>query len=240
MFSIIAILFGCTKTYTGPVSSGVTSLNIVNAIPGSSSVIANVNGQLPYYKSQISIGSGGYLPYQFSGGNTIISFVQTTDTTTPLVSMPATTLDNGTIHSLFLTGTISSPETMLVTDNLIHYGGKDMTSDSTTGIRFVNLSPGGSPISINIQGQSNGSEIGGLAYKQITDFKAYDAMSTVSKYTFEFRDASSGSLLATYELDGVNNGSNGNTSKNNVRFRNLTIIFQGLPGSESAFVMNDF
>jgi len=244
LFTVASLLIfftiSCTKQ-TVPLGPGLTTLTIVNAVSGSSSLIANVNGQLPNYINQPSIGYASYLLYDFSGGNTTISFRDKTDTTTAIITTGSMSLPNYSIHSLFLSGTLSAPDTLLVTDILpVHGLSVHDVSDSTAGIRFVNLSPGSAPISINLQGSPNGSEVSDLTYKRITDFINYSTTSDVSSYIFEFRDAGTGNLLSTYTIDGVNNGTNGNTSKNNVRFRNLTIVFYGLPGTESTFLVNNY
>src|SRR5258708_20584297 len=196
---------------------GLTTLTIVNAVSGSSPIIANINQQLPRYQGQPATAYLGYNLLKFSGGNTIMNFRQTSDKTTDLITTSNMSLPNYSIHSLFLGGTVSSPDTLLVTDILpIHGTSGHGAADSTAGIRFVNLSPGSSPISINLQGNASGSEVASLSYKDITGFINYSTISAVSSYTFEFRDAGTGNRLATFTLGGVNNGPNGNTSKNNV------------------------
>ena len=230
--AIFVIAFSaCDKVYTGPKSTGVTSLNIVNAIPGTAGLIVNVNKQ-PYLQGLTSIGYAHYQLYSISGGSTSISFTQSTDTTQTLYSLSSLNLINNSIHSLFLTGTLASPESVLVADNLPDHSPFHGVPDSTIGLRFINLSTGSSPISVNIQGQANGSEVAGLSYKSITEFKNYTATSTVASYSFEFRDAVSGTLITTFTLNGVNT--------RNVQFKNLSIVFYGPTGSQSAFSMNNF
>jgi hypothetical protein len=128
----------------------------------------------------------------------------------------------GGIYSLLITGAdTTNPDYLFVQDVLpVH-------TDSTVGIRFVNLSTGSNPVSVDIKGQANGSTVSSLAYKSITSFTNFGATSSVSSYIFEFRDAMSGELLANYTLGGVN--TNSPTVTNTVLFNNLTIALIGQP-----------
>ncbi|HEX3386898.1 MAG TPA: hypothetical protein VHS53_16975, partial [Mucilaginibacter sp.] len=47
-------------------------------------------------------------------------------------------------------------------------------------------------------GNANGSEVSGLPYRGISNFKNYPATINVGQYNFEFRDAATGNLLATW------------------------------------------
>jgi hypothetical protein len=71
--------------------------------------------------------------------------------------------------------------------------------DSTSGVRFINLSPNSQPITVNIQG-STLSRFGTLSYKQISDFKPFTTkgQNLSNGYIFEVRDAQSGSLLTMF------------------------------------------
>jgi hypothetical protein len=133
-------------------------------------------------------------------------------------------LQSGRIYSLYLTGTVAQPDTVFMQEQLAAHS----MADSVAGVRFVNLSPGSNPVSVDIKGQANGSEVVSLAYKARTVFKTYKADHAVTSYIFEFRDASSGTLLTTYTLNGVNNASSASlTTTNTLRFRNMTIALIG-------------
>ncbi len=138
-------------------------------------------------------------------------------------------LASNNVYSLFITGKdTTAADYLLVNDQPTAH------RDSTCGIRFINLSTGSNPVSVDIQGQSNGSEVSSLAYKSYTSFRSYATTSGISSYTFEYRDAVSGSLLATYKLTGVNNYTGTNTTVNTVRFKNMTIALIGQPGGAGA------
>jgi hypothetical protein len=88
-------------------------------------------------------------------------------------------------------------------------------SDSISGVRFINLSQGSKPISINLQGNLPAqAEISGLAYKQVSVFKTYPDTNGISSYNFEIRDQASGNLLTTF-------------SWNFTLFKNNTLVITG-------------
>ena len=136
---------------------------------------------------------------------------------------PLNVTDKGN-YSLFLTGASPSAiDAILISENF-----KDYT-DSVSGIRFINLSPGSGSISVDIQGSPNGSENTGLAYKAYSGFKQYPATVTAlnAGLTFEFRDSASGNLLTTYTCTPVT-------------FHNLTLAVTGLENSASILQVNNF
>jgi hypothetical protein len=232
----ITILYSSCKKENVRPASGAASLTIVNAVVGSSSLIPNFNSSQPlhYYQSAAEIGFGSSMEFGNYVGNIPLSFVDNSDTTKAVfkeqLSIPAYS-----IQTLFLTGTLSSVDYFITTDKV-----PDLAfADSLCAVRFVNLSPGSSPVSVDIQGNANGSEVASLSFKNISDFKKYSAKATISKYVFEFRDVSSGILLASYSLTGVNNG-DGNTQTNSVRDHSFTIAFYGALNSQHAFLVHNY
>ncbi|MBO9728520.1 MAG: DUF4397 domain-containing protein [Chitinophaga sp.] len=223
---ICGCLFSCSKEKNPP---GTSSLTIVNAIAGSDMLVANFSGTVPLntylYANRLPYNFFSVLSNQFSAYSgqqplAIYAYPDTLEKSTPLFNM-SLHLPVGSIHSLFLTGTMQHPDTMLVTDLLPVY----LPEDSVTGIRFVNLSPGSAPVSINIQGQTGSVEVSNLPYKGITGFKRYAAKTTSPDYVFEFRDAGSGALIASYQATGISNP--GTLTPNNWRNRNVTLALLG-------------
>ena len=224
-------LAGCSKESSEPVYP-VASLNVVNALPNSAPLIlvqgslASVIGDfwnispLPY---------GNTFVLTTPSGSEAFYAVQGNEDTVSVSSKGGDFMFNGTLsftagglYSLFITGAdTSNPDFLLIQDT------PSMHTDSTVGIRFVNLSVGSNAVSVDVQGQPNGSTVPSLAYKSITSFTNFAATSSVSSYIFEFRDATSGNLLATYKLSGVN--TNSSTVANTVLFSNLTIALIGQP-----------
>jgi hypothetical protein len=156
-------------------------------------------------------------------------------------------LKQKTIYSLFLCGAdTTTPDYLFTTDTLLYLG----PSDSAVGIRFVNLSTGSSPISVNLEGSPNGSEVGSLSYKRLTGFKEYLSNSAASLnggYLFVFRDAVTGDSLTCYPVINNNNEVPGLTdlNGNQLTFKNVTIALIGQPGMnaavpQSAILIDDY
>jgi hypothetical protein len=220
-------LLSCSKQTIKPTAS----LNLINAVPGSTpSLVTNFNGGLPItsYLTALKLVYGtidrNSQGLSMSGQQNLALYLypDTTAHSTPLFNMELN-LQPGNIYSLFLTGTMTDPDTLLTKDVIPYYP----ASDSSLGIRFVNLSAGSAPVSVNIAGAANGPEVAGLSYKNITTFRKYAATANVSQYSFEFRDAASGDLLGSYNLTGVNSVVT-TTAK---RYRNFTIAFMGEPAN---------
>ena len=203
------ILFGCTKPSTPVVSSALT---IVNAIPGSNNLLMNfignngskTTGNFTLYNSEYKnnggIGYGSYQEISPYSGTTNLSIVQISDTF-QFISNVTLNLQIGGIYSFFLTGTDTlHVDTMFIRDYIPYY---PYTGDSITGVRFANLSKGDRPVSVDIQGIPNINVVSSLPYKAVTAFNSFPATSSAQAngYIFEFRDALSDSLLATYSLN---------------------------------------
>ena len=233
--TIAGCLSACKKTAVPPASI-VASLSFVNATVGSSPVVVRIGNPNTIYSTLASTNKLSYgTSNVFSpvSGNTSIALVQSTDTLNTLF-IGTLNLQNANVYSLYLTGTIAQPDTVFIHENLPVIA----KTDSIAGIRFVNLSTASGPVSVDIKGQANGSEVQSLAYKSYTAFKRYVADHTVASYVFEFRNVSTGTLLATYTLSGVN--TNSTTVANTVRFHNQTIalIGGGTAATSAIYVAN--
>lgn len=241
-FLLLFLGEACKKDNKSP--QGGASLTIVNAVVGSAPLFTNFNGTTPlasYIGGQkLFYGKYSASSNEFSSyvGETHLALFQLPDTNAHSVPLYNLTLNipMNTIHSLFLVGLVGSPDTLYTVDSPPYHP----ASDSSVGIRFVNLSPGSDPISINLQGQSNGSEISSLPYKGLTSFKPYPAVYNADHYTFELRNAMTGDLLRTYTMSGVNNGSGTNKNNNSWRYRNFTLALIGNPGSVNTLLINNY
>jgi hypothetical protein len=222
----------CHKSSTVVISPG--SLNIINAIPTSQPVIPVLGTTQPvqYFASAQTVSYGNAQIYSPLNGPNILYIVQSTDTTeiTPKFEMfsGTLTLTAGGIYSFFLTGDTSAVDTFFVQDHIPVY------PDSSAGVRFVNLSPGSGPMSINLQGNPiTQTEFSNLGYKQISAFKAYSASSGApGNYTFVVHDQASGDSVVyswSYSL-----------------YKNNTIVIAGSENPSSndypinAFQFNNF
>lgn len=248
----IALLFtGCRKQKaTLPLGA---SLSIINAIADANYLYVSLAGTIPiqYYLYSKQLPYNTYNTYNGANrltcpaGEQELAFYRASDTSNPEKPLIALNLPLGSnhIYTLFLTGTSAAPDTVFTEDLMPSYG----ISDSVTGLRFINLSPGSNPITVNIAGMDNESEISDLPYKSYTVFKRYPAHSKINDYTFEFRDKATGNLLATYNTGKMNSyeSTARATTVNKWLFRNSTIVFIGLPDgqgvkAQTAAVLNHF
>jgi hypothetical protein len=141
-------------------------------------------------------------------------------------------LEKSTSYSLYLAGGRSSVDYLLVENKFIDY----TEGDSLTYLQIVNVS-NDQPVSVNIQGQANGSLIGSLPYKSASQFLTLNADHMHPVYTFEFRDAATGELLYTAEvpyITGTPDGSNG------FLYKNWTFVFKGKRGATDINAINVF
>jgi hypothetical protein len=222
------ILASCTKQTTAP---GNASLTMINAVVGNASLVTNFKGGNPfeyyhanriYYKAFSEINNRFT---QFSGTQplALYQYPDTTEKSVPLFNL-VLDLPLGSIHTLFLTGTVASPDTLFIKDDLPYH----TTIDSSMGIRFVNLSPGSNDISINIKGKTGAPEVAHLPYKGSTVFIKYSAGFEVPDYEFEFRDAASGALLGSYITAGIYHQTT--IWEYLWIYKNFTLALVGLPG----------
>jgi hypothetical protein len=230
MFSLA--LASCKKELTFKVS-GTSSLTIVNGVVGNDYLYTDFNGDKSngVYISQINAIPYGYTNFYNSySGQQKLGLYQIPDTNANSKPVFNLTLNMpvNTIHTLFLMGNPQNPDQLFTTNVLPYHA----PSDSTMGIRFVNIAQGSDPVSVNLTGQANGSEADNLSYKSVTAFKNYYAGSAISSYTFEFRDPN-GTLLGNCIVDGVNNP--GTQAAPNIRrYRNYTIALLSAPGGLAA------
>ena len=222
---------------------------MVNAIPNSAPVIPVINTSKPieWFAGANKIYYTLFYQYSPLAGNDTVYVVQNTDTlgvgpkATGQMYYGILPFKKWGIYSLFLCGTdTTSPDYLFTADTLPYHG----PSDSTVGIRFVNLSAGSNPININVEGSPNGSPISNLSYKGISSFENYICNSSVqnSNYTIVISDAVTGNTLLSLTGYWGGLGTIGypgiglydpNTGAPLV-FKNGTFAFIGQPGPNAA------
>lgn len=193
----------CTKTSISSTSlTPLSSLNVTNAVVGGSTLTLNVtNGQ--------TVTNNSYAQFSLVAGQTKVNLFPAATPNTPYYNQTLS-MANGSYYSLFLSGASSSAiDATLINETYQNY------TDSLCGVRFINLSPGSNPISVNLIGSVNGSEVTSLAYKAYTDFKQYPAKKTNTSYAFQIRDATTDNLITSYTLS-------------TPYFHNVTIVLRGL------------
>lgn len=224
----------CTKEFNSVKPTPISAFTVVNAVVNANPLIADFSGVdsvIAYYSTTQQIGYGFFHEYSLPSGNTPAVVYQITDTIHPFFK-GLLNLKANAIYSLFLSAADTSQkiiDTLLVQDYLPSHS----STDSVAGVRFVNLSPGSIPMSINLQGSANGSEVNSLGYKNITSFKNYPATTNITQYVFEIRDVESGDLLTSFVY-------------NTAPFQNVTIVISGVEGvaggsnTIGAFLVNNF
>jgi hypothetical protein len=230
---LVSLTFcACKKELTSK-AEGTSALTVVNGIVSDNYLFANFNGAKSadqYYSAtdsrrMVLINYGEFKFFNSYHGLQDLGFYQLPDTnfdSKPVLRL-SLELPVNAIHTLFLAGTPQDPDYFTTTNQLPYH----LPSDSTMGLRFVNLSKGSTPVSVNLIGQAN-SEVANLSYKGVSTFKNYPAGSAISSYTFEFRDQLNGTLLGTCIVDGVNN--DGSPSMpNRRRSRNYTLALLAAP-----------
>jgi hypothetical protein len=205
-------VISCTKSGNSlEQAQSSASLTVVNLINGSNGIVTNfspavgsktMDDTLQYYATAAEINYGSFIEFSSYSGNQPIAIVSITDTTVDEWS-GMVTLPVGSIHSLYFVGPETLHiDTLLITDNLPYYP----AGDSVIGVRFINLATGTNPVSVDIQGNSGSPITTGLGYKAVTTFSALPATSnnpSSGQYVFEFRDAMTDSLLATYSYNNL-------------------------------------
>jgi len=233
-----ALFLSCAKS-SAPGTGSVAAFNFVNAVVGSPPTVVAFSNSNIMYAAWGDISYGASNLFSPEAGKVPLTLARISDTTQPFFQ-GTFTLNAGSVYSFFISGDTTSTDTLLTRDMIPHYP----PTDSVMGIRFVNLSSGSNPISINLEGSSKGSEVGSLPYKGVTGFKSYPNNSTTVDYLFVVRDASTGDSLTQFDFQANGSGNNGfgltdpSSNQNNgvlLTFKNVTIAVYG---SESASISN--
>lgn len=233
---LLCLGFSACKKDSAP--PGTAALAIVNAVVGSNDLITNfkASGPVTYYtanhirynKFAIRISDADSYRNQFVyySGRQQLRLFEYPDTTAQSIPVFDLTLDLpiGSMKTLYLTGTLNAPDTVFREETLPFYSNRD----SVMGIRFVNLSPGSAPVSVNLKGQTATPIESLVPYKSISGFKEYAVRTGIDDHVFEFRDAATGTLLASYTtLNLTNNNPN---SPNDWLAKRFTLALLGAPG----------
>lgn len=220
------LLAACSKEKTAP---GTASLTIINAVPGSRPLIGNFSGGSPirYYlapdfRYNTFLVSNRISSYSGRQPLAIYQYPDTTDKSQPMFNLMLD-LPVGSMHTLFLTGTLTKPDTLFVNDAVPYHP----LGDSTCSFRFVNLSAGSAPVKVTIAQKNGPPEVGSMPYKGLTGFLNYPVNAAQEDMVFEFRDVATDRLITTYRVDGIHNPAPGSNSP--WVYGNFTLALIGLP-----------
>lgn len=205
LFFIMLIILSCKKEAYN--ISPVASLTVTNAIIEGPSVRVGsiVAPILNNASAQLAIKAGENDLYVWPVG----------DSANPYYTNSKFYTEPRRIYSLFLAGKSPGIVGIVLQDNILYH------TDSTCGIRIINLSPNSLALNIILATTLTVKEVSNLSYLQYTDFKLYAAKAVNTSYTFQIRNASDNSILVTYPLL-------------TPRFTNVTLVIRGLVNSTGA------
>lgn len=230
MFGIAALSLAadiaCQKVKYVPAPASIT---VVHAMAGGSAIVPKFGGDTAgrYYigptggNTMVQVGYGTSQLYSRVAGTNPLLVVPITDTVFKIFN-GSMTLQSGGIYTFFLSGDTAHADTMLVADNIPYY------SDSSSGVRFINLATGGKSLTVNLTSDPTHTPIMTLGYRQISGFTKYAAtIAAGGSYSFDVRDQATGDSLTTYTWSYP-------------RFRNSTIVIAGSTDPSSTTPLNVF
>jgi len=204
IFILIIVLFSCKKQkvikpdfavlqlFGWIADNGIVVTNFSDAPLANYSEAARVNTLLlSLYMNKYYI-ANKVQPFAF------YAYPDTLPKSAPLLKLDLE-LEKNRIYSLFISGTTTSLDTVLVKDNFPVL----QPSDSVAAVRFVNLMKGAA-VSINLKGKPFGSVMQNLPYMGVTEFQTFPVREDIDTYEFEIRDAVTSDLLTTYLCKDVN------------------------------------
>lgn len=205
------ILISCKKNQIEP--TPLSSLTVVNTIIGGMAAKMGSNSA--------AISNNSSMQFGLKAGNNNIFIFPLNDSATPYYNKLLKS-SNGEVFTLFLAGAVASVEDILVNEQIPY------RTDSTFGLRFINLSPNSSAIKITLSTSTTISEFGDLPYKQLSDFKSYPALSTNTTYTFQVRNAVTDAIITSTTITGLA------ITTGIPRLQNITLVFRGNVGGTPA------
>ncbi|HWK03437.1 MAG TPA: hypothetical protein VNS58_07385 [Puia sp.] len=232
---LLILATACKKSSTTAAPVQTASLTIVNALINSASAIVGSSqgfDQNAYYHSfTVPFGTG--LQQTLPVGVSMLTITGESNATAYSYYSSSLALSDSAKYSFFLAGTATVPTILRTTDTIPKYAVS--TTDSITGVRFINCSPGSNPISVNVQGSPAQKLVNNLAYMAITPFQTLPvniANGFSPSIIFEVRDVASDTVLTTYTL-------------NSTLFKNQTLVVAGQETAGAAvpvtvFPVNNF
>jgi hypothetical protein len=214
LISIILLVSSCKKD--NPIKSPVASLTVTNAIVGGGAVRVGSRTR--------QVVNNNYLQLTVMAGESDLYVWPIGDSSNPCFRNPKFYTEDRGIYSLFLTGQLPNATGVLVHDNLPYH------TDSTCGIRIINLSPNSPPLNITLSTAPTVPVISNLTYLQYTEFKLFPAKAANTSYTFQIRNAIDNSLIKGGSFTG-------NFTFNTPRFVNITLVIRGMIGSSTIGVL---
>lgn len=206
----VSIFSSCKKDEVKTVP--VASLTLVNAVFGGTSA--------KFGSRDFACPSNFAFPYALNAGSNDLYVWPSNDSLHPYYTYSKLTVADREVYSLFLCGTPTTPEGILLKENIPYH------TDSTLGIRFINLAANKPSINITLSATPTVNEVSNLSYKQYTEFKSYAGLYN-SSYSFQVRDANNPStVLTTFSY----------SISNLPRFANVTLVIRQNGSGVAIFV----
>ena len=202
------LLSACRKQ--APETNEAATLTVVNTIVEGQPLKLNTNNQVINNNVSANV---GLLP----GENNIYAF-PINDSLHPYYTSSKFGVQGGDIYTLFLCGSVTNPEGILLKESIARY------SDSIMGVRFINLSPGSPAVNLVLSTSPSILEFTNIQYKQATEFRTYPTTKIKNTYTFQVKRADNGALISSITLTGTS------LATGLPRFKTITIVLRGLVG----------
>jgi len=217
-------LNGCKKSDDHVLTS---SLNVINATPGINTVLVRTPNVTGYFSQMAGVGYGASAVFNIPTGAVPISMIDQGDTIKPFYGTTVMS-SAGNIYSYFIAGSAGG-DVVTSKDQI------PIRTDSTFGVRFINLSYNSTTVNVVLSSSPNTNEFSNISYKTLTDFKGYAATYLdPPTYTFEVTDPD-GNILASTDVN----------RSNILVQKNITLVFSGeIGGSGSTapilFINNNY
>ena len=210
LFAIVCLI-SCKKKETEVVHP-IASIQIVNAVVSGSTLRLGTTNP--------TIGNGANLFASFDPGKRQVKLTSYFNAGVVYYDEEMD-FEPSASYSLYLHGNSTAIEATLV-KNII-----PKRTDLSFGVRFVNLFNSTTHVSVNLIGKPIGSEVEGLNYKESSAFINISAGPTELSRTFEFRDTTSGTVLASITLDNITPS---------VVYKNITLVLRGTTGANGQVI----
>jgi hypothetical protein len=205
------IILSCKKDEIK--TSPLTSINITNAVVGGTTAKLGSNAT--------NISNNSYAQMAVVAGTNSLYVYPVGDSAHPYYTNDKFTSNDREVYSLFLGGTPTATDAIMVKETIPY------RTDSTAGIRFINLANNNGALNITLSTTPTVNEVSALAYKSLTEFKTYPGLYN-SAPTFQVRKAD-GTLLTSFAF----------TTSTIPRFANVTLVIRPNGTGVSVFRVNN-
>lgn len=211
---LTAILFFSSCKKDEVKTTPLASLTMVNAVSGGTTVKLGSNAT--------TITNNGSSQMALIAGNNDLYVWPVGDSAHPYFTTLKFNAEERAVYSLFLCGTPGATEGLLLKENIPY------RTDSTAGIRFINLSPNGLVLNITRNKTPTVNEVSNLNYKQFTAFMSYPGLYN-STDTFQIRNANTNAILATQVF----------SASTYPRFANITLVIRQSGAGVAVYRVNN-